>query len=54
MVLFFSVIDEISIPNCDDKCKSVAKSDPVSSDSDGDDSDNNVKLNEVNDLGKTL
>jgi len=53
MVLFISVIDVTSILNCNDTCKSVEKSDPVSSESD-DDNDDDIEQNEVNDLGKAL
>lgn len=51
MVLFISVIDLMSISNCNHTSECVEKSDPVSSDSDD---DNDDELNEVNDLGKTL
>jgi len=50
MVLFISVTDVISIPNCNDTiCKSVKQSDAVSSDSDDDD----IELDDVNDSSKT-
>ncbi|XP_026816387.1 nuclear export mediator factor NEMF homolog [Rhopalosiphum maidis] len=44
-----NVIDMTSIPNCNNTCESVEKSNSVSSDSDG---DNDNELNEVNDLDK--
>lgn len=47
MVLFISVIGVTSVPNCNDTCKSVEQSDALSSESDDD-----IELNDVNNLGK--
>lgn len=49
MVLFFSVLDAPSIPNCNNTCKAVEQSDAVCSDSDDDD----IEPDDANDMGNT-